>query len=272
MDTYGDTAVMHNDMQHSFYPSGFYAGGGLTPDMGLEYMPLPNWSTQWPLHTSLQQQTWPNGGNNGLFSLPYQYPLTHHDVESTSRKSSVQHPRPDLHVQIPQIPLPSTTIPSMRQKRKMSYMSSDDSMDVKRAKVIQDSPTFSMGNSSPCSSSSSPPATLNTRAHYAVEKKYRSTLNERYATLARIVTQPETMDICRTEAPDWEVPIKLEVPEEGAERHPGKRQSKTTTLSVAIETIELLDRACARKAKEFQELTRRLSIIAGSASGACSNA
>lgn len=24
MDTYGDTAVMHNDMQHSFYPSGFY--------------------------------------------------------------------------------------------------------------------------------------------------------------------------------------------------------------------------------------------------------
>ncbi|KAF2209614.1 hypothetical protein CERZMDRAFT_91366 [Cercospora zeae-maydis SCOH1-5] len=151
----------------------------------------------------------------------------------------------------------------------MSLVSCDDTIDAKRTKVAQDSPTVCAGNSSPCSSSSSPSATLSTRAHYAVEKKYRSTLNERYATLARIVTQPETMEICRTEVPDWEVPIKLEVPEEGAERHPGKRQSKTTTLSVAIETIELLDRACARKAKELQELTRRLSAIAGSASGVC---
>ncbi|KAM3421053.1 hypothetical protein BST61_g1471 [Cercospora zeina] len=267
MDTYGDTAVMHNDMQHNFYLSGFYAGGGLTPDMGFEYMPIPHWNTQWSINTSLQQQPWPTSGSNGLFSLPYQHPMTHHDVEPISRTLSVHHAQPELHVQS----LATTTIPTTRQKRKLSHVSSDDAIDAKRVKVIHDSPTLSAGNSSPCSSSPSPSATLSTRAHYAVEKKYRSTLNERYATLARIVTQPETMEICRTEVPDWEVPIKLEVPEEGAERHPGKRQSKTTTLSVAIETMELLDRACARKAKELQELTRRLSAIAGSASGLCAS-
>lgn len=86
-------------------------------------------------------------------------------------------------------------------------------------------------------------------------------MNERYATLARIVSQPETLEICRTEVPDWEIPIKLEVPESGAEKDAGKRQSKTTTLSVAIETIALLDRACVRKAKEFQEVTNRLAGI-----------
>lgn len=114
---------------------------------------------------------------------------------------------------------------------------------------------------------SSPSEVLSTRAHYAVEKRYRSTLNERYATLARIVSNTETLEICRTEMPDWEVPTKLEVPDVGAEKNTGKRQSKTTTLSVALDTIELLERACANKAREYQELSRRLSTIASSIPG-----
>lgn len=187
--------------------------------------------------------------------------MQYHSMDSMARQASPPvSPRTSIYGQVP-TPL-ATTVPSMRQKRKQSP-DTIDCNEHKRPRLFQESPSM-MSNNSPHSSISSPPAALSTRAHYAVEKRYRSTLNERYATLARIVTQPETMEICRTEVPDWEVPIKLEVPEEGAEKHPGKRQSKTTTLSVAIETIELLDRACARKAREFQELSRRLSAIAGS--------
>jgi hypothetical protein len=98
-----------------------------------------------------------------------------------------------------------------------------------------------------------------------VEKRYRATLNERYATLARVISQMETISICRTVAPDWEMSTKLEVPESGAEKDPGKRQSKTTTLSAAIEAIDLLDRACRRKADELQRMKTRLAGIVRSA-------
>lgn len=80
------------------------------------------------------------------------------------------------------------------------------------------------------------------------------------------------MEICRTAMPEWEVPTKLEVPDPVAEKNTGKRQSKTTTLSVALHTIELLDRACVRKAREYQELSRRLSTIVGAAATATATA
>lgn len=63
------------------------------------------------------------------------------------------------------------------------------------------------------------------------------------------------------------MPSKLEVPEPNSEKEPGKRQSKTTTLSVAIDTIDVLNRCCARKARELQSLVNKLSGIVSSMPG-----
>lgn len=188
-------------------------------------------------------------------------------------------PRIAMVPQMPQLPEPpviAIPVPSMRQKRKRS----PESIDLGQRKKVQmaaeqqqqHTMIISPSTSSPQSSTSSPSEVLSTRAHYAVEKRYRSTLNERYATLARIVSSPDTMEICRTAMPEWEVPTKLEVPDPVAEKNTGKRQSKTTTLSVALHTIELLDRACVRKAREYQELSRRLSTIVGAATTATATA
>lgn len=121
------------------------------------------------------------------------------------------------------------------------------------------------------SSSSSPksivsdsiaPTAPSCRAHYAVEKRYRTTLNDRYAALARLVSQTETQEICRTENKDWEVPPKLDSsPSSGDDKGPCKRQSKTTTLSAAIDTIALLDRCCMRKAQELQSLREQYRAL-----------
>lgn len=104
-----------------------------------------------------------------------------------------------------------------------------------------------------------------------VEKRYRSTLNDRYATLARLVSQPETQEICRTLCKDWEVPSKLDSSSSshnaGKDKDPTKRQSKTTTLSVAIDTIQVLSQCCAQKGKELQNLLDRLKGIVHSVPG-----
>lgn len=110
------------------------------------------------------------------------------------------------------------------------------------------------------------PAAPSSRAHYAVEKRYRTTLNDRYATLARLVSQAETQEICRTENKDWEVPSKLDSSSSSSGKGSCKRQSKTTTLSAAIDTISLLDRCCMRKAQELQSLRCHLDSIVRSVS------
>lgn len=59
------------------------------------------------------------------------------------------------------------------------------------------------------------------------------------------------------------MPTKLDVGSgsSNGEKDSPRRQSKTTTLSAAIDAIALLDRACANKAKEFQSLVCRLNRI-----------
>lgn len=172
-----------------------------------------------------------------------------------------------------QIEIPSTT-PKIGQKRKRTSASKDSeqnqqvgllSMTLECAARTDKNHQISYSQrNSPRSTGSCTPgnATPNVRKHYAVEKRYRSTLNDRYATLARIVSHPDTQTICRSECTDWEVPYKLEcgTATEGG-KDPSKRQSKTTTLSVAIDTIALLDRACNRKARELQSLLERLNGI-----------
>ncbi|KAF7191957.1 hypothetical protein HII31_06602 [Pseudocercospora fuligena] len=114
---------------------------------------------------------------------------------------------------------------------------------------------------SPSSDASCQSSTDGHRPHYAVERRYRSSLNERYASLARLVAQLETVEICQAVNPDFQLPTKLEIPESGSEKPAGKRQSKTTTLSVAIDTIALLEKACARKAQEWECVASKLNGI-----------
>ncbi|EME49543.1 hypothetical protein DOTSEDRAFT_68352 [Dothistroma septosporum NZE10] len=155
------------------------------------------------------------------------------------------------------------------QKRKSQ--SSSDAVASKRQKHSARQRSSVSGSSSPRStnSDSTNPTAPSSRAHYAVEKRYRATLNDRYATLARLVSRAETQKICRIENKQWEVPSKLDSSGSSSNNGPCKRQSKTTTLSVAIDTIALLDRGCMRKVKELQSLRSRLDSIASSVSADC---
>ncbi|KAK8110191.1 uncharacterized protein PG998_006648 [Apiospora kogelbergensis] len=87
------------------------------------------------------------------------------------------------------------------------------------------------------------------RRHYAVEKRYRSTLNGKYAALARALSSEATQRICRTDSADWAV-----------KSHPpavaGTLQRKTATLSSAIDTMEVLCRCCRREAAKLEQLQR----------------
>ncbi|KAI0124114.1 hypothetical protein BJ170DRAFT_638179 [Xylariales sp. AK1849] len=94
------------------------------------------------------------------------------------------------------------------------------------------------------------------RRHYAVEKRYRSTLDGKYAALARTLSSEATRRICQTDSPEWAVqldgPSSLGPNDESATM--GSRQRKTTTLSVTIETINILSRCCRRKAMNLEQL------------------
>ncbi|KAK4634935.1 hypothetical protein CLAFUW4_01102 [Fulvia fulva] len=153
-------------------------------------------------------------------------------------------------------------IGSSGQKRKSR--SSTKPVVQKRQKQSNSQRSSVSSSSSPKSivSDSIAPTAPSCRAHYAVEKRYRTTLNDRYAALARLVSQTETQEICRTENKDWEVPPKLDSsPSSGDDKGPCKRQSKTTTLSAAIDTIALLDRCCMRKAQELQSLREQYRAL-----------
>ncbi|KAI5468187.1 hypothetical protein BGZ63DRAFT_399708 [Mariannaea sp. PMI_226] len=100
-------------------------------------------------------------------------------------------------------------------------------------------------------------ANSNQRPHYAVESRYRSTLNEKYAALTQALLSEAVQRICRTEAADWVARIDSGAPsnlrgERGTGN--GNRQQKTTTLSATIDTINTLSRCCAREARDVEQL------------------
>ncbi|ETS86325.1 hypothetical protein PFICI_00153 [Pestalotiopsis fici W106-1] len=93
------------------------------------------------------------------------------------------------------------------------------------------------------------------RPHYAVEKRYRSGLNEKYAALTRILSSDAVQRICRTERPEWGASVGGGgVQDEQQQQR--SRQQKTTTLSATIEAIAILSRCCAREARELEVLRR----------------
>jgi len=92
------------------------------------------------------------------------------------------------------------------------------------------------------------------RPHYAVEKRYRSTLNENYAALARTLSSEAIQRICGTESRDG--PVQMEGTSSGLKDEKGaaSRQRKTATLSETIETISIITRCCTREAKNLEQL------------------
>ncbi|KAH6649105.1 hypothetical protein BKA67DRAFT_576796 [Truncatella angustata] len=94
------------------------------------------------------------------------------------------------------------------------------------------------------------------RRHYAVEKRYRSTLDSKYAALARTLSSEAAQRICRTDSQEWTVQLDRP-PYSGPNDEPattGSRQRKTATLSVTIETINILTRCCRREAMKLKQL------------------
>lgn len=99
------------------------------------------------------------------------------------------------------------------------------------------------------------------RPHYAVEKRYRSTLNERYAALTRTLRSDTLQRICKTEPGGWNIHSEgvgsllqereVDEPAAGAAR---AGNPKTATLSATIEAIAILTKCCQREANELERL------------------
>jgi len=94
------------------------------------------------------------------------------------------------------------------------------------------------------------------RPHYAVESRYRSTLNEKYAALTRALSSEAVQRICRT----LEGQEDKGVASENRYQQGGNanRQQKTATLSETIDTINILNKCCAREEQSLLELRRNL--------------
>lgn len=93
------------------------------------------------------------------------------------------------------------------------------------------------------------------RPHYAVERRYRSTLNERYAALTRTLRSDTLQRICKTEAVDWNIHLEGLKERDTDEQAAGAaRQGKTATLSATIEAIGILTKCCQREADELERL------------------
>jgi len=91
-----------------------------------------------------------------------------------------------------------------------------------------------------------------------VEKKYRSTLNDKYASLADLISRDEVQQICGREG---DVRVVQSALESNNNAGNARRQSKTMTLTAAIETIRLLDLSCNRKAERLKNMIQQLSSI-----------
>jgi hypothetical protein len=98
------------------------------------------------------------------------------------------------------------------------------------------------------------------RPHHAVEKRYRSSLNDRFTALAELVAQPATQQLCQAQHCDGtdeeDKPASLQHVKPRAS--PGHKHSKTATLTQALQTIILLERACLRKSRQLNSRTDRL--------------
>lgn len=93
------------------------------------------------------------------------------------------------------------------------------------------------------------------RPHYAVEKRYRSALNTKYAKLTDAVLQDPTQRICQAANPEWNMQAL-----EG-----GNRLNKKATLSAALDTIDVLVECCERKAGELEDLEKGRQAISARA-------
>ncbi|GIZ45801.1 hypothetical protein CKM354_000895200 [Cercospora kikuchii] len=100
-----------------------------------------------------------------------------------------------------------------------------------------------------------PAAATPGRPHYAVEKRYRSALNTKYAKLTDAVLQDSTQRICQAANPEWNVHAL-----EG-----GNRLNKKATLSAALDTIDVLVECCERKAGELEDLEKGRQAISAQA-------
>ncbi|PPJ60964.1 hypothetical protein CBER1_11247 [Cercospora berteroae] len=93
------------------------------------------------------------------------------------------------------------------------------------------------------------------RPHYAVEKRYRSALNTKYAKLTDAILQDSTQRICQAANPEWNVQAL-----EG-----GNRLNKKATLSAALDTIDVLVECCERKAGDLEDLEKGRQAISAQA-------
>ncbi|KAK5657860.1 hypothetical protein OQA88_2408 [Cercophora sp. LCS_1] len=108
------------------------------------------------------------------------------------------------------------------------------------------------------------------RAHYAVEKRYRSALNEKYAALARLLSSDAVQRACKSKSPGWSFEAEGTSNESGngngnEQQGVKNRQRKTTTLSVVIDTIRILETCCREDARELEQLRSGVSAIRDSA-------
>ncbi|KAK4185848.1 hypothetical protein QBC35DRAFT_290153 [Podospora australis] len=115
------------------------------------------------------------------------------------------------------------------------------------------------------------------RAHYAVEKRYRSTLNEKYAALARALSNETVQRVCKSKSPTWAFDaessastsdLQNDEQQQNQQQQGGgvrTRQRKTTTLSVVIETINILSVCCREEEKELEQLRSGVNAIRNSA-------
>lgn len=115
-----------------------------------------------------------------------------------------------------------------------------------------------------------PPRSIGSqRPHYAVEKKYRSTLNDKYAALARALSSQSIQRICRSKSPSWSFDADNTASSSSQTEVTGgttkSRQRKTTTLSMIIETIHILDECCRQEARELDQLRSGLGAVRSTA-------
>lgn len=206
-------------------------------DSSYAYLPPPPTSTQQPTLYD------PNAWDSSVPAMPYAYlpPLTPTQQHSTSTPHASTPSAEQPAAKTPprnQCPIPQViAIPVSQRPTSNRHVPAQHT----------DRPKRSSGSTG--------------RPHYAVEKRYRSSLNDRFTALAELVARPATQQICQAQhcdGTDSDKPTLLQ------HMQPGHKHSKTATLTQALQTIILLERACLRKNRKLNASTSRLNRIANS--------
>jgi hypothetical protein len=71
----------------------------------------------------------------------------------------------------------------------------------------------------------------------------------------------ETQRICKTVVDDWTMPSDMSLSAKSEQAGSGGRPRKTSTLSVALETIAMLQTSCNQKAERVHQLRGRMRDI-----------